>query len=1436
MLLKHIKEMKIKKRELFLEAGEHDKISGVPTILSDSVRFGEYVSSGLYYDRDFKMIFFTNTHMISPFGNIIPRLSIWIIMCLIASYTMGFGNGKRYNFKHLKVEQGLSDGFVECIMQDNKGFIWVGTRDGLNKYDGYEFKAFRHDPASPISLPNNYITCLYQDHDDNIWVGTNGGGVFLYMYHEDRFTQHLEGLDINESIGGKSIWKILRDKEGIVWIATQGGFYRYDPKNKQTRLFIPNPSIPRSISDYAVKDFQIDSHNNIWIATESEGLNMYDPRTREFHHYRSIPGNSETISSNELTTLFIDNSNQLWIGTSSKGISCIDLNTQKITNIELVSDINRIIKKYSVSSLVVDDADNLWISTLNNGLIVYNIQNRTYQHYKRGDAHGGLSSNSVSQIMFDRNDIVWLGYMSAGISFAAIDQANFTVYRNIPYFDNSISHNKVQCVLEDPDGNLWIGTDGGGLNYFNRKNNSFRSYRYDPSGKGLSSDHINFLSFDNRGRLWIATFGGGLNMLDTKTGKFQHFVNNPDDETSISSNHLNYLVYDEETDKIWISSLWGGINQLDLKTGKFIRNPYHIENHPRFPLGLIKTGPGEFWVLSYQGVLHIKDNVSRRFLHDEQDVSSLSSNHVNELFKDSRGNLWAGTFSGLNLYDPSVGNFIRYYEKIGMPNNMIYSIQEDNNGKLWMGTNRGLICIDPVEARVDRVFDYLDGLQGNQFVKGASTKTTDGLLVFGGVEGFIIFDPMAISTNNVAPKVVLTGFQVFNRPQHPSDPESPLRENINYAKEIVLRHKHRVFSLEFAALSFFVPEKNQYAYKLDGFDKEWNNIGNRRMATYTNLRAGVYLFKVKASNNDGVWGEETDMIRIKVLPPIWDTVYARIAYLMILIGIIYMYRNFIRSKERIRSRMKMEMYKAKRSHELDVLKLNFFTNVSHEFKTPLALISAPVENLLKTETDEKKKTSLLLVKRNADRLNRLITQIMDLRRIDSGTHRNTYSYEDVIKYLRDITSSFEDVALHKNLKIDFDAPQLTLFACFQFDNLEKIFYNLLSNAVKYTEPRGKIMVFIDKLEQNNPLNPVKEFETLVIRISDTGIGIEEKEIPNIFKMFYQVQHSGVVKHEGAGIGLALTKELVELQDGKIIVESKPGKGSVFTVYLPIKPEPIHVKNHEKTIIPSVAEDESGDELIGGLPILLVIEDNLDMRSFLSDVFSESMQVHVAIDGIDGWKKAIEIIPDFIICDVMMPKRDGMELTRMLKNDPRTSHIPLILLTARSSDVFKLEGIESGADDFISKPFNVEILKSKVNKLIDSRNQLRERYAKTLMLEPTQIEITSVDEKFLMKAMASVEKNISNCEFTVAAFSDEMGISRIHLYRKLHALTGLAPNEFIRSFRLKRAAQLLKESQRNISEVCYDVGYNDPAYFSKSFKEFHGVLPSEFAQANAPGKK
>jgi signal transduction histidine kinase/ligand-binding sensor domain-containing protein/DNA-binding response OmpR family regulator len=1375
---------------------------------------------------------FLPIHMISPSGNF-PRLSAWIIVCLIVSYTTGFANERWYNFKHLKVEQGLSDGFVECIMQDNKGFIWVGTRDGLNKYDGYEFKTFRHDPANPISLLNNYITCMYQDEDDNIWVGTNGGGVFLYMYHEDRFVNQIEGLDIKESMGGKSIWKILRDNEGSVWIATQGGFYRYDPKNKQTRLFVPNPSIPNTISDYSIRDFRFDSQNNIWIATESEGLNMFDPKTGYFHHFKSIPGNSETISSNELTALFIDNSNRLWIGTSSRGISCIDLNTQKTINIELVRDINRIINNYSVSSLVVDDSENLWISTLNNGLIVYNVINRTYQHYKRGDANGGLSSNSVSEIMFDRNDIVWLGYMSAGISFASIDQANFTVYRNIPFFDNSLSHNKVQCILEDPDGNLWIGTDGGGLNYFDRKNNSFRSYRYDPSGKGLSSDHINFLNFDNRGRLWIATFGGGLNMFDTQTGMFQHFVNNPDDETSISSNHLNYLFYDEEIDKIWISSLWGGINQLDLKTGKFIRNPHQIENQLRFPLGLIKTGQDEFWIFSYEGVLNVKDNFSRHFLRDEQDVLSLSSNHVNELFKDSRGNIWAGTFNGLNLYDPSVGSFIRYYEKIGMPNNMVYSIQEDTRGKLWVGTNRGLICFDPLEERVEREFDYLDGLQGDQFVKGASTKTSDGMLVFGGVDGFIMFDPLSVSTSNVVPNVVLTGFQVFNRTQHPLDPESPLKENINYAREIILSHKHRVFSLEFAALNFIVPEKNQYAYKLEGFDIEWNHIGNRRMATYTNLSAGVYLFKVKASNHDGVWGEETDLLRIKVLPPIWNTIYARIAYLMILVGLIYMYRNFIRSKERIRSRMKMEMYKAKRSHELDVLKLNFFTNVSHEFKTPLALISAPVENLLKTETDEKKKTSLLLVKRNADRLNRLITQIMDLRRIDSGNHINSYSYEDLIKYLRDITNSFEGVALHKNLKIAFNAPQLSWFAWFQFDSLEKIFYNLLSNAVKFTEPRGKIIVFIDKLAQNNPLNPLKGFETLVIRISDSGIGIEEKEIPNIFKMFYQVQHSGVVKHEGAGIGLALTKELVELQDGKITVESKPGQGSVFTVYLPIKSENVQETELKQNTSPG---DESGDELIEGLPILLIVEDNQDMRSFLGEVFSDSMELHYAIDGVEGWDKAIEVIPDFIICDVMMPKRDGMELTRMLKNDYRTSHIPIILLTARSSDGSRLEGIECGADDFIPKPFNVDILKLKVNKLIDSRNQLRERYSKTMMLEPAHIEITSVDEKFLMKTMACVEKNISNPEFTVASFSDEIGISRIHLYRKLHALTGLSPNEFIRSFRLKRAAQLLKVSQRNISEVCYDVGYNDPAYFSKSFKDYHGMLPSVFAQANAPGKK
>jgi signal transduction histidine kinase/ligand-binding sensor domain-containing protein/DNA-binding response OmpR family regulator len=1377
--------------------------------------------------------------MFSLSHNVIFKFLLSILPCLFSLHALGIANELRYNFKHLKVEQGLSDGFVENIMQDNKGFIWVATRDGLNKYDGYEFTTYRHDSDNPQSLPNNYINCMHQDNNGNIWIGTNGGGVCLYIYKDDKFTRHPEGLDLSTNTGGNVIWKILQDEQGVIWIATQGGFYCYDPLKKQTRIFSPNSLIPNTISDYAIKDFTFDSRNNIWIATEKQGLNMYDPYTNEFQHYKSIPGNPLSISGNELTAISNEKSNRIWLGTNNKGISCIDLNTQKVAFVELVRDINKIINNYYVSSLVVDKYDNLWISTLNNGLIVYNLTHNTYQHYKRGDVHGGLSSNSVSAVLFDRNEIVWLGYMSAGISKAAIDQVNFKVYRNIPYYSQSLSYDKVQCFVEDPEGNLWIGTDGGGLNHYNRKNNSFHVYRYDPSGVGLSSDFINHLSYDNKGRLWIATFGGGLNLLDTKTGKFKHYRNIPDDDTSISSNYLNHLMFDEEDEMLWICTFWGGLNQLDLKTGKFIRNSERtgdqLHLNSLYPNGVIKTGPNEYWVSSYgQGVFHILDGVTNRYIHDEHNPSSLSSNHINVLYNDSNGNIWAGTFTGLNLFDPSTGSFIRYSVKIGMPNNMIYSIEEDQNGNLWLGTNRGLVCINPKEGKLIRVFDYLDGLQGDQFVKQASIHTSDGMFFFGGIDGFTMFDPLVISTNKVVPKVVLTGFQIFNRPQSPNNPLSPLRENINVVKEIILKHKHQVFSLEFAALNFIIPEKNQYAYRLVGFDKEWNYIGNRRMATYTNLSAGVYVFQVKASNNDGIWGEETDMVRIRVMPPFWNTSLAKLFYLLLGFGLIYMYRNFIRSKERIRSRMKMEMYKAKRSHELDVLKLNFFTNVSHEFKTPLALISAPVEKLLKEESDDKKKNTLQLVKRNADRLNRLITQIMDLRRIDNGTHKNDYSYEDVIKYLSEITNSFEEATLNKNIRLDFDSSHSSLFAWFQFDNVEKIFYNLLSNAIKYTEPKGKVTVFVDKLNKNHESNPLKDIDALKIIVKDSGIGMDEKEIPNIFKMFYQIQHSGVARHEGAGVGLALTKELVELQDGKIIVESKQGKGSVFTVYLPIKPEPLHVKNNGKNISPMDKDEEPGDELVGGLPILLVIEDNQDMRSFLSDVFSESMQVHVAIDGIDGWKKAIEIIPDFIICDVMMPKRDGMELTRMIKTDPRTSHIPLILLTARSSDTFKLEGIENGADDFISKPFNIEILKSKVNKLIDSRNKLRERYTKTLMLEPTQIEITSVDEKFLMKVMSVVEKNISNSEFTVASFSDEMGISRVHLYRKLHALTGLSPNEFIRSFRLKRAAQLLKESQRTISEVCYDVGYNDPVYFSKSFKDYFGILPSELIQAYAAG--
>jgi signal transduction histidine kinase/DNA-binding response OmpR family regulator len=820
---------------------------------------------------------------------------------------------------------------------------------------------------------------------------------------------------------------------------------------------------------------------------------------------------------------------------------------------------------------------------------------------------------------------------------------------------------------------------------------------------------------------------------------------------------------------------------------------------------------------------------------------------------DSRGLIWLATQEGLNIFDPESNSIYRYYIDDGLPDNSPLAILEDNDGLIWISTISGITNIrigDRVESGRYKLefasFNESDGLQGKEFNEGIAYKTTRGELIFGGPNGFNIFNPSDLTYNTKPPDILITGLQIFNRTIRTGQKVNGriiLSNAITETSEIVLKHFEDVVSIEFAALNYIHPEKNRYEYILEGFNREWMQAGaNERKATYTNLDPGEYVFRVKGSNNDGIWNTNGKSLKIIVKPSIWKTKAAIISYFILLLTALILLRYMILLKERIRVQIDQERQEARRRHELDLLKIRFFTNVSHEFRTPLSLILAPLEKLLKKggNGNEEERSQYKLMYRNSRRLLNLVNQLLDFRRMEVQKISLRPAYGDIVIFINEIFQTFTDLAERKRITFTYTTSHNEFFTWFDHDKVEKIIFNLLSNAFKFTPEGEKIGIdlHIEPAKKNlgQHEDPKSEQDRVKVKVCDTGIGIPAENINRIFDRFFQNDVPDSMINQGSGIGLSLTKEFVQLHNGTIEVESEPGKGSCFTVTLLLSAVALGTTQGQDdlsesiTLLPEEEEIDIKPVTNGKKALVLLIEDNDDFRFYLKDNLKGRYSIIEACDGKEGIAKAIGNLPDLIVSDIMMPEVDGIELCRQVKSNPNTSHIPIILLTARMSEQKKLKGFETGADDYITKPFSFEMLESRMNNLIEQRERIRNSFQQHFKIEPGEIGITSLDEKLIEKALKLVENNMSNSDFSVEKLSRELGMSRVHLYKKLTSLTGKTPIEFIRTMRLKRAAQLLGKSQLTVSEIAYEVGFNDPRYFSKYFKTEFGVLPSQYGNS------
>lgn len=1339
-----------------------------------------------------------------------PQNNLYCVLhrcILIFTYWMlaaAISNGQQVSFSRLTVDQGLVDNSVLEVAQDGTGFIWMGTKNGLIRYDGVHFKTYQADAKDSSAIISSYITVLYCDSRKTLWLGT-GEGLMRYDTAGGRFV-HIP-MPGNQRM---LIEGILEDSRGDLWLATQRGLFRAEKRDLQHIARVPLKSAQDSISG-VVMDLCEDKQGGLWVATR-DGLarvQRYNGgfRTSIFKHQANNP---VSLVANQVRAVAADQEGKIWIGTYQQGLNRYDPQTGEFTRFAANDRGSFGVAHNAIHKMLVDKSGMLWVGTEEGLSRIDPVTGATTIIRHNTEDPGSLSQNSVYSIFEDKNGSIWVGTYFGGVNVAHAFKTEWGILQS-HHQQRGLSNNVVSCVAESKDKQgWWIGTDGGGLNYFERGTGHWRVYRNKPGVPGsLGSNLVRQVKIDSKGSLWVLTSRGGLNLYNERTGMFKSFAFGAVEPYKLEV----FSLAEDSSGQYWMAGSLGltlfrrqgdtvvSLPLLEYKSGKKIT---------LYAVTVMEDSRGGIWIGGYDGLYCVIDGK----------VLQISQEHgINAVHEDSEGNIWAGkSNSGLLKYEPALQKLQRFGVNDGLPANInIVSIQAESDGYLWLGTQKGLVKYHPGK-REGRLYTVSDGLPGNEFNPNAAMKDSKGTLAFGTINGLLFFDPSRIETNTYKAPVVFTGLRLFNNPVDIDQHNGLLKKDISLTSELTFKHAQNVFTLEFALLNFIRSSKNRYRYKLEGFDEDWNDA-QVPSATYMNLPAGRYRFLVKGANNDGLWGKASVM-NIHILPPIWLTWWAYCLYAMLLLTGIFFVSRFII----LRTLLKKE-------DELHKVKLNFFTNISHEIRTHLTLVMTPIERLYYArQTDDHTRMQLGSVRQHASRLLKLVSELMDFRKAETKHLKLDVAEHDLIKFLQGVYESFTELSLSKNIAISFTHNEATLPLYFDSEQLEKVFYNLLANAFKFTPDGGHIRVEV-----------MSGRHEVTIRVTDNGRGIAVEFQDKLFTNFFQVADHGM-QNTGYGIGLALARHIVELHKGRIVVESQPaaqereGRTS-FAVTLLRGTE--HFDQHARpqpaipaTVKPAAAGNKQESEKAATAPrfTLLIVDDNQDLREQVIDLFAGRYNILQAADGETACTTATSQIPDLIISDVMMPGTDGFSLTRRLKTDERTSHIPVILLTAKSAQADQVNGLELGADVYISKPFSTEVLQLQVRNLLDARERIRRALHRQITsIMPEKIDFAgNPDQAFLERVHKLIEENIDNADFDVESLARNMGMSAPVLYKKMKAVADMSVNDFVKSFRLKRAAQMLEQGGYTVYEVAYSVGFGNRRYFSQEFKKYFGKTPKEFA--------
>lgn len=1351
----------------------------------------------------------------------------------------------------LNIDRGLSNNSVRCIFQDHNGFMWFGTYDGLNRYDGYDFKVFRNVLEDTNSLPHNFIYVITEDSSYNLWIGT-GQGIAIYDLVTGKFHLASYQRQHNGPINPITfhVSSMAVDKAGNVYVGTNGNGLMVAKKDSRVAKQIPLLDHGSSTIAYNVTSIRMDRTGKVWLFIAHTGLCQFNDKTQQI-----VPVNAQL---SDAAALQFDKKGNLWIGTPA-GLYQYQLASHSLQLKYTRQNSNR--QPNRITSLLVDNDDNIWVGMHGGGAVVLDQQNLTIKQLHAGDSPYELSGEMVSSIYEDRDGRKWIGTLNGGIDIYYPEQQFFHTISHTRFGKNDLVSNFASCFLEHSDGTIWVGTDGGGLSIWDRKTGQFSNYKNDPGKAGtLTNNRVSSIIQDFKGDVWVATFGGGINKWNRVTKTFTPYKCR--NEVAGMENDNVWIMF-EDTDKVlWATTFGSGmLYHLNRSTNRFEVFSQHLEDL----LSIYQDKNGVLWA----GTAHQLIRIDRA---DKNHVRYEIGKPVRAILEDKVGNMWIGAEGGgLILFDRQSGKLLkRFTVKDGLSNNGVLNILEDNNDKLWMSTFNGLSEYN-TKTNTFRTYFQDDGLQSNQFLYGAAHKLSTGEMLFGGIRGFNIFNPALVPVAKNDPAVLITDLQINNLPLSQAD--AYIRQTLQgKITAIQMPYNDAALSVNFTALEYGKPNKIRYAFFLEGWDKDWNYIGNARQANYTKLHEGNYVLHVRAANTEGNWSTKELLLQIKVLPPWYRSWWAYSLYALFFIWAVVFYQRYRINQAKLKYDMalakanaskekaerekaeaeykihlaetEMEKIQVEKEQEINDKRMSFFTNITHEFRTPISLIINPVKELLQnSEVNKKDQGVLKLVYRNARRLLNLVDQLLLFRKAEAGADRLRIAQLDLNVLCREVFLAFEHQAQTGNIQYTYKSPAGAVEIYADREKLEIVFFNLLSNAFKYTPAGGSIT-----------LELTGDADTATLLVKDTGYGIPAHIGEQLFDRFYQVRHNTPAK-PGFGIGLYLVKHFISSLKGNIWYESDEGKGTAFHVQLLkghqhfddelIVPEATASTGIFQELVdtdypPETPASETNkvnelDALVNEKKSILVVDDDSETVAYLSRLFAESFIVFTANNATDGLKLAGKQVPDIIISDINMDGVSGIGFCINIKEDPNLSHIPVILLTGNSAQQTRLEGLEGGADDYITKPFDKDLLLARVQNILKSRTTLQKYFYNTITFGKTAYKVAPEYQQFLDNCIRIVEAHLDNPDFGIKMLAAELHMGQSNLYKKIKSICGQPPIAFIRFIRLRKAAKLLMETDNNITQAAFEAGFNDIKYFREQFTKLFGLRPSEFVKTFRKGR-